>query len=160
MNSFLHFFQPPQYENEYEHIPTKILHVLLICIFGGVGILGLVGSAFVFQEKLITTITIISTMGIAIWGIHGNRRGNTIPVARFIFGLLWLLITAVTYLSQGTQSIDMMFYISGTVTTGLVLGATSTVIYAVASAAVTLLMLILSSNNLIQLPDMFPFPCR
>ena len=136
---------------------ARALHSLQVNIIGAVLVLGGLGVLFFFDEKLITSLILAGALLIAIVSGVLNRRGFVKAAGIIMIVFLWSLTVLMMGISSGMQSLDAMFFISGTVMAGIVLGAGGAYFYAVFSL-LTGLAFILAGNAGVEFLRLFTFP--
>lgn len=157
-NRILDYLKPPIIEDEDASRKALALHTLLV--FMGIAIIGLGGLAtiFIFPEKLISGSAIIIGTILLVIIFHLNKIGKVIPAAIVLITANWLMNTIMISISQGMRSLDIMFYISGTLVAGLLLGVRGALIFGGLSVFSGLVMVVLEYSGLVTFPNLFPFP--
>lgn len=155
MNTFARLLQPPAFADEEKTRRAYILHVLLLYMQLSFVIGGGIGVVFVFSQKTVPTIALllgVIVMAVAFWL---NQRGQVKAASTILISILWFIVTGCILVSHGTRSPVMIFYASGTVTTGLLLGAWGAYIYTIVTILTGLVIASLSSAGIIVIPDLF-----
>ena len=130
-NKTVNFFKAPVFSNDEEKtVRARVIHVLHINMGGVVAILGTLGVLFVFEEKRVTSLILVFTFLLIIAGMIINRRGYVKANGILILSGLWGMTVLMTSLSGGIQSLDIIFFVSGTVIAGIIFGARGTLFYA------------------------------
>lgn len=155
MNTFAHLLQPPAFADEEKTRRAYILHVLLLYMQLSFVIGGGIGVAFVFSQKTVPTLALLLGVIVMAVAFHLNQRGQVKSASVILISVLWLIVTGCILVSHGTRSPIMIFYASGTVTTGLLLGAWGAYIYTLVTILAGLVIAALSSIGIIVIPDVF-----
>lgn len=156
--SFLKFLNPPEFfDDEEKTRRARALNALQLNMGGAILILGGAGLLFFFAEKLITSIILLVGLIITLIGMALNRRGLVKVSGIVMLVFLWGLTVLMAILSSGIQSLDILFFISGTVVAGIVLGARGAYSYTGISL-LTGLSLIFLGNAGFEFPQLFKFP--
>ena len=146
----------PKYKNEEEQRVALVIHGITMSI-GVAVIIGLVGVIFIFQEKFISSLA----LGVLfITGLITNvlsKRGRVRAASIILLSLLWTITLGLVSISGGMRSLDIVFFITGTVVAGLLLGQRGTYFYGGLSVLAGIAFLVMDSAGII-LPDLFPFP--
>jgi len=133
------------------------LNALHLNIGGALVFLGIIGLLFFFEEKIITSLLLLIGVGAVIVGMILSRRGEVVAGGAVLLIFIWLLTIVMALVSGGIRSLDILFFISGTVIAGIVFGARGAYFYAGLSL-VTGLFLIWISGLGIEFPQLFTFP--
>jgi PAS domain S-box-containing protein len=120
-------------------------------------ILGGAGLLFFFAEKLVTSIILIAALLVIIFGAILNRRGMVQAAGMLMLGSLWVFTVVLSTVSSGMQSLDIMFFVSGTVAAGVILGGRGAYAYAVLSLLTGLSMIVAEIAG-VDFPHLFTFP--
>jgi len=156
--SILAFLKAPEFLDDDEKTRrARALHALQLNIGSAILVLGSIGVLFFFAEKLITSIILVAGFLVTIFGMILNRRGRVKVSGMIMLFFLWCLTVLMAVLSSGIQSLDIMFFVSGTVIAGIILGPKGTYYYAGLSL-LTGLGLILIGNTGFDFPHLFTFP--
>ena len=157
-NKTVNFFKAPVFPNDEDKtLHARALHALLLNMGGAVTVLGTLGVLFVFKEKRVTSLILIIALLIIIAGMIMNQRGYVKASGILVLSLLWCMTVFMTSLSGGIHSLDIIFFVSGTVIAGIIFGSRGTLFYAGLSV-LTSLGLILAGNVGVQFPQIFTFP--
>ncbi len=158
MKKWGRYFQPPVFSDEEQNRRVQALHTMLIYL--GIAFLfgGGLAAIFVFEEKIFPTFAALLGLCVITLAYTLNRQGRYELAAKILLSTFWGLTTLLIGLSQGPRSLDMIFYVSGTVAAGLLLGGRMASLYAGASAGVSLMILILTQTGMVALPNLFSFP--
>lgn len=149
---------PPVFADEELSRRARILHVLLLyMLFAVVGINGL-GVLFIFPHKFASGLSVIMGVVVIAVAFYLNRQGRVLAASCLVLTMYWLIVVALTSLSQGMRSLDIIFYISGTVIAGLLLGARGALVFAGLSTFTGLVMAMASAMGWVVFPNLFPFP--
>ena len=152
------FFKAPIFlDDEEKTLRARVIHVLLINMGGVVVILGTLGVLFVFAERRVSSLILVITFLLVFMEMVMNRRGYVKANGILILSGLWGMTVLLTSLSGGIHSLDIIFFVSGTVIAGIIFGSRGTLFYAGLSL-LTGLGLILAGNAGVQFPQLFPFP--
>ncbi len=119
--------------------------------------LGFMGVVFVFAEKLITTLIILSGILITMGSMILNRLGHVKASGVVLLGTLWGTTILMASLSGGVRSLDIIFFISGTVVAGISLGARGAYFFAGLSLLSGLGMAFAERMGF-EFPQLFTFP--
>jgi PAS domain S-box-containing protein len=121
-------------------------------------IVGGLGHLFIFPEKIISGLTLFASLSILSLTYYLNRQGLVKAAAAILFTALWLATTILVILSEGMHSVNMLFYIPGTIGVGLILGTSGMMLYVIITAVTGLIMALLGQMNIAVFPNSFPFP--
>lgn len=135
------------------YVHTVLQYSLISTILLG----GCAGVLFFFEEKLITSAIIIFALSFTILNFYLIRRGAINQVSIITLVVLWILTVFMIYISNGMRSLDVMFFISGTVLAGILLGLQGALFYAGIST-VTSLAFALMARAGYEFPIKFTFP--
>ncbi len=152
------FLSPPIYSDEEKNLQAHALHVLLLYLSIFAAVLGSLSVIFIFPAKVTTGLTLVAGVSTFLYLIYLNHHGHVLTAARIFFAVYWLLITVQIVLSNGMRSLDIMFYVTGTVAVGLILGFRSAIYFALLTIVVGFGMAILAETGLVIFPDLYPFP--
>jgi len=157
-HTFVELLKAPVFSgNEEKTRQARALNALHINMGGAVLILGFVGVLFVFREKQITALILLVAALLIAVGMILNRRGYVKVSGVLMLASLWGLTILMTSISGGIRSLDILFFISGTVIAGITLGAGGGLFYAGLSL-LTGLGLVLAGNAGVDFPQLFTFP--
>ena len=158
LTNFHAFFKAPVFpEDEEKTRHARALNALqlnlgfAILVFGGIGLI------FFFEEKVITSIVLATGLLVAISGMALNHRGWVRASGLVMLFSLWVITVTLSVFSSGIQSLHIIFFVSGTVVAGIVLGARGAYSYAGLSL-VTGLGLVLLGNAGFEFPNLFSYP--
>ena len=130
-NKTINFFRAPIFlDDEEKTLHARVIHVLLINMGGVVVILGTLGVLFVFAEKRITSLILVITFLLVITEMIMNRRGYVNASGILILSGLWGVTVLLIVVSGGIRSLDIIFFVSGTVIAGIIFGSRGTLFYA------------------------------
>lgn len=151
------FFKAPIFPgNEEKTRQAKVLHVMQINVGAALILLGGIGILFVFSEKVVAAFIIGGAVLTIFASMVLNRYGYISAGISFVLAVMWLLTVVITSLSGGIQSLGILFFISGTVVAGIVLGAAGAFLFAGLSL-LTGLGLILVERSGFVFPQVFTF---
>ncbi len=152
------FFKAPEFgEDEEKTLHARALQALHINMGGAIAILGTLGVLFIFPEKKVASLILFVGFLIVFGGMLLNRRGYVIADGILMLSTLWIMTVLMTSISGGIRSLDILFFISGTVIAGIIFGGRGTLFYAGLSL-LTSLGLLLAGNFGVQFPQIFTFP--
>ena len=108
---------------------TLLLNMMLVLVLAGLA------TAFIFVRKQYSAIQLLLyfLMLLTSWGVAQRGRIRLASVL-FVAGN-WVIFTAVIFLAGGINTINLIFYVSVTVTAGALLGPRAAVLVAVLSVA-------------------------
>jgi len=158
MNQLTAFLQPPTFADEEKTRRAHTLHVLQIYMGVSFFIVGGLGHLFIFPEKIISGLTLFASLSILSLTYYLNHQGLVKAAAAILFTALWLATTILVILSEGMRSVNMLFYIPGTIGVGLILGTSGMMLYVIITAVTGLIMALLGQMNIAVFPNSFPFP--
>lgn len=127
---FMFFTAPVFHEDEEKTRRARALNALQLNMSSAILILGAVGVLFFFAEKVVTSSILLAALLITVFGMQLNRRGMVNVAGMLMLGSFWVLTVIIVILSSGMQSLDIMFFISGTVVAGIILGGRGAYAYA------------------------------
>ena len=136
---------------------ARILTVLQLNMGAAILILGTLGVMFLFAEKLISSFILIIALLAVFISMVLNRSGRIDASGILLLGILWTLTIFMSVLSGGMRSLDIIFFISGTVIAGILLGVRGAFFYAGLSLT-TGLVFIGVGNAGVVFPQLFSFP--
>jgi len=158
LKKMVDFFKPPVFPDDEEKTRhARALNALqlnlgfAILVFGGVGLM------FFFAEKIITSVVLATGLLVSISAMILNHRGWVKTSGLVMLFFLWVVTMALTVLSAGMQSLHIIFFVSGTVVAGIVLGATGAYFYAGLSLLTGLGLILLGSAGF-EFPNLFSYP--
>ena len=158
LKKMIDFFRAPVFpEDEEKTRRAHALNALQWNIFLAILVLGSAGVFLFFAEKVVSSIILGAGLAFTIAGMILNRRGRVTASGIVILVFLWSLTVLMAVLSSGIQSLDIMFFISGTVIAGIILGARGAYYYAGLSL-ITGLGLVFFANAGFDFPQLFSFP--
>ncbi len=158
LNKIIKFLQPPVFPSDEEKTRrARALNALQLNMGIAIIVLGGVGILFFFAEKLFTSIILLAGLLVTFSNVILNRRGwvRTASVITLVF--FYILTVLMAFLSSGIQSLDVMFFVSGTVVAGIILGARGAYSYAGLSL-LTGLGFVFAGNAGFEFPHLFTFP--
>lgn len=152
------FLKAPIFPNDEEKTRrARALNTLHLNMGGAMLVLGALGVLFFFVEKIITSAILGVGILVVIVGMILNHRGQVKASGIFMIAFLWGMTVLMTMLSGGMRSLDILFFLSGTVIAGIVLGASGALYYAGLSL-LTGFGLIVAGNSSFVFPQVFTFP--
>jgi PAS domain S-box-containing protein len=127
----IRFFKTPTFPDDEEKTrKARTLNALHLNIGSAVLFLGGIGVTFFFQEKQVTSTILVAAFIFIVISMVLNRRGHVLASGLTLLTFLWGMTVLATMLSGGMQSMDILFFISGTVIAGIVLGGRGALYYA------------------------------
>ena len=157
-NKIVDFFKAPIFPGDEEKTrQARALQALHINMGAAILILGFLGVVFVFKEKAITSLILLIALIIVFTGMILNRRGHVRVDGILMMAALWTTAVLMTSLSGGIRSLDIIFFVSGTVIAGIILGAKGALHFAILSL-MTGLGLIVAESAGVVFPHVFTFP--
>ena len=157
-NTAHQFWESPQFNDEEALRVTRVIHGLSISIEAA-ALIGFIGVYFIFEEKLISSIALIILFSMGIVTRFLSRRGHNRTASIILLTVLWITTLGLVTASGGMRSLDIIFFITGTAVSGLLLGQRGTIYYGGASLLSGFVFLILDTTG-VTLPDLFPFPAQ
>lgn len=152
------FFKAPVFSgNEEKTRRAKVLHVLQINIGMALILLGGIGILFVFAQKSITSLIVGVSVLTIVASMVLNRRGYIRAAIFLVLAVMWLITVVIISLSGGIQSLGILFFISGTVIAGIILGASGALFYAGLSLLTGLGLILMETSGFV-FPQVFTFP--
>ncbi|MCP4541377.1 MAG: response regulator [Chloroflexi bacterium] len=151
-------FAPPVFEDDEDKTRIAgVLNTLLVIMMSFLLFSGVIILPFVFVEKLGNLLLGLGYF-FALAVAYGQMQRGRVRLASMIlvYGL-WLVFTIFLLFAGGMTSIAAVFYVSGTVIAGLLLGTRATLVYAATCILAGLGMVILKVSNR-SLPRIFPVP--
>lgn len=136
---------------------ARALHALQLNMGGAILFLGLAGVLFIFAEKIVTSSILVAGIFSVMVGMTLNHRGHVKASALVMLVFLWILTVCMTIVSGGMRSLDIIFFVSGTVIAGISLGAGAAVLYAALSLFTGLGLILAESWGVVFL-HLFSFP--
>ncbi len=160
MSKLRSLLTPPVFADADLTRQARVLHMLALYLTLTLAGVGGLGSLFIFPVKFASGLVSLLGVGVVVIVVYLNHRGQVAAAARFFLVMYWLTITALVCLSQGMRSLDIMFYISGTLIAGVTLGTNGALAFGGLSTLTGLVMILLSNTGLVVFPNLFPFPDR
>ncbi|MFN3490902.1 MAG: GAF domain-containing protein, partial [Anaerolineales bacterium] len=158
MNYLIKFFTTPSFpDDEEKNLAARTLHVLHLNMLFATLILGTLGVIFIFREKTITGIVVAIGVLTILAAMILNHRGSVRASGIFLLTALWGVTVFLLYISGGIRSLDLIFFLTGTVIAGITFGANGAFFYAGVSL-ITGLVFIFLENMGVQFPQLFKFP--
>lgn len=152
------YLSPPVYADEEKALQAQTLHYLLLYLTLAVLAIGGIGVLFLFPVKEILGLTLIVATLFLATAFYLNHKGAVAIAAWLFFIVYWVTVTFLVSVSGGMLSLEIMFYLSGTVAVGLVLGARSAFFFAGLTSVMGLGMAVMDQANWVSLPTLFHFP--
>ena len=157
-NPLTGFFKAPNFPNDPDKTRrAQVLTALHLNMGGAMLVLGVIGVLFFFAEKVITSAILATGVLAVLISIALNRRGHVRASALVILTFLWVLAILMTTVSGGMRSLDVMFFVSGTVIAGISLGAGAALLYAALSLLAGVGLIFAESLGVV-FPQLFTFP--
>jgi len=157
-NKIVNFLKAPVFpDDEEKSRRAYALNALQINMGGAVVILGALGLLFVFKEKFVTSLILCIAFVVILTGMILSRRGHVKANGVLMLVLLWAVTVFMASFSGGIRSLDIIFFVSGTVIAGIILGARGEVLYAVISL-LTGAGFIVASRMGVVFPQLFTIP--
>lgn len=136
---------------------ARTLNVLYLNIGAALLVAGILGIPFIFEEKFVISIILVTSLALVVIGMALNRRGHVKASGLLILAPLWFITTIMACISGGIRSFDILLFVSGTVVAGISLGAEAALVYAGLSLFVTLGMVVAAYLGIV-FPQVFTFP--
>lgn len=155
---FFEYITAPVFADDEEKTRrAHVLNALQLNMSAVVLALGGFGVAFFFAEKVFTSLILLS--GILAIGVSMilNRRGYVNAGGVLLLSALWGLTVFMTVISGGMRSLDIIFFVSGTVMAGIILGVRGALSYAGVSLLTGLILIGLGIAGF-PFPQIFAFP--
>ena len=157
-NKIAAFLKAPVFpDNEEQTRRARALNALHLNMGAALLILGSAGILFIFAEKIVTTLIVITGVLITVVGMSLNRRGYVKASGITMLIAFWCMAVLMSSLSGGIRSLDIIFFISGTVVAGITLGAAGAYSFAGLSL-LSGLGLIFAEQAGVTFPQLFTFP--
>ena len=155
---WIEFFKAPVFsEDEDKTRRARVLNVLQLNMGGAMVILGALGVVFFFAEKTVTALILLGGILIVLASMVMNRRGHVTTSGIFILSTLWGMAVLMASLSGGMRSLDIIFFVSGTVIAGILLGGRAALFYAGLSLLTGLGFIVVEQAGVV-FPLIFEFP--
>lgn len=157
MNRINKLFTAPSFPNDEEkNLAARTLHVLHINILIVTLLLGSFGVIFIFNRKDISTIMIVGGIVTVLGAMVLNHRGWVRTSGIFLLIALWGTTVFLISISGGMRSLDILFFLTGTIIAGITFGSNGAFFYAGLSLLTGLVMIVLERNGII-FPQRFTF---
>jgi PAS domain S-box-containing protein len=128
---FVEFTRPPVFPgNEEKTRQALALNALLMNMGSAMLLLAIPGLIFIFPEKIFSSIFEVIGIFVMITAMVLNKQGRTEIGGIFLLSSLWALTVFMLAVSGGIKSLDTIFFVSGTLIAGVVLGRKGTLFYA------------------------------
>jgi hypothetical protein len=144
-------------EDEEKTRRARVLNSLQLNMGIAVLVLGSLGAAFLFTEKVISSFILLIGFITVVIGMKLNRRGRVVAGGILLLVTLWIMTVFMMSVSGGMRSLDIIFFVSGTVIAGILLGGRGALSFAGLSL-LTGLAFIWAGNAGVVFPQMFAFP--
>jgi PAS domain S-box-containing protein len=152
------FLAPPVFPDDQDKTRTaRVLNTLLLAMMLFLIFAGAIVVPFVFVEKLyngLVTLAFFLAVAAARWLM---QRGRVRLASLMVVATIWIIFTVFLLFAGGMTSIAAVFYVTGTVMAGLLLGTRAALINALACILAGLVMVILESSGHFP-PRLFPVP--
>lgn len=156
LTRFRKFFSQPVFPDDEDK--TRLARVLNTILLGSLAILlvlSLIAVPFLFHEKFLNSLSILVVFVIVGFSYGLMKRGKVkLASSLYSFGI-WLTFTLFIPFSGGVHSLLLIFYVLGTVVTGLLLGTRGALIQVIGSSLAILVMAIMESSGR-SFPRIFP----
>lgn len=136
---------------------ARVLNALHLNMGISLLILGTIGVFFLFEEKSITFMIFLTGIFSVGIGMALNRQGYVRESGLLMLAVLWSSTLLMMTVSGGMRSLDIIFFVSGTVAAGIVFGARGGILYAGLSL-LTGLAVIAAENAGVKYLQLFGFP--
>jgi PAS domain S-box-containing protein len=147
---------PALYISENEQRRARILFSVLRSLFFIMAVF-IAATPFIFAKKL-ESASLFSSVGVfLVIALYLARTGKLRASIITLVSGSWIIITITVYFAGGMQNVDVIYYASVTVMSGLLLGRRAANIVAVSSVLAGMAMVLLYQNN-VRPPIIFPVP--
>jgi PAS domain S-box-containing protein len=158
VNIFWNFVKAPVFPGDEEKTRrARALNALHLNMGGALLVLGILGELFFFAEKTVSSAIIITGIFVTMVGMILNRRGFVQTSGIFQLAFLWVIAVLMMTISGGIKSLDIIFFISGTVIAGITLGGRGALHYAGLSL-LTITGFVMAGEAGVVFPQLFAFP--
>ncbi|MBN1440409.1 MAG: GAF domain-containing protein [Anaerolineales bacterium] len=152
------FFTPPVFpEDEDKTRQARFLHTLLAGTLLVTAAGGAVAVPFIYAEKTINSLLILSGFGIVCLSYWWMRLGRVRAASALLLFGTWPLFVFVALFGGGIQSAVVVFFVVCTVIAGLLLGLRGAVVYSILCCIAGAGMVVLQAAG-DPLPRLFPLP--
>lgn len=152
------FFSAPIFSDDEEKTRrARALHALHLYLGAGIVLLGGTSVLFFFQEKFFSSIFMLAGLAATCLSMVLNRRGQVQNAGIVLLFSFWSLTVLMISLSSGMRSLDIMFFISGTIVAGIIFGAQGAYVYAGISL-LTGLAFVIAEMMGVEFARSFSFP--
>jgi signal transduction histidine kinase len=149
---------PPVFEDDQDKTRTAaVLNAILLAMLLYAVLVGAIAVPLVFVEKLYSELFVLAALVLFATAYWLMRRGRVRFASTMFVCTLWIISTVFMLVSGGMTSVVAALYVTGTVATGLLLGARATVAHAVACILAGLGMVILEASGS-SMPRLFSVP--
>jgi hypothetical protein len=157
MNRIIKLFTTPSFPNDEEkNLAARTLHVLHINILIVTLLLGSFGVIFIFNRKDISTIMIVGGIVTILGAMVLNHQGWVRTSGIFLLATLWGTTVFLISISGGMRSLEILFFLTGTIIAGITFGSNGAFFYAGLSLLTGLVMIALEQNGVV-FPQRFTF---
>lgn len=157
MNRIIKLFTTPSFpDDEEKNLAARTLHVLHINILVVTLLLGSFGVIFIFNRKDISTLMIVGGGVTVLGAMVLNHRGWVRTSGIFLLTALWGTTVFLISISGGMRSLDILFFLTGTIIAGITFGSDGAFFYAGLSLLTGLVMIVLERNGVV-FPQRFTF---
>lgn len=157
MNQIIKLFTPPSFPNDEEkNLAARTLHVLHINILIVTLLLGSFGIIFIFNRKDISSAMIVGGMVTVLGAMVLNHKGWVRTSGIFLLAALWGTTVFLISVSGGMRSLDILFFLTGTMIAGITFGSNGAFFYGALSLLTGLMMVVLERNGFV-FPQRFTF---
>jgi PAS domain S-box-containing protein len=152
------FLKAPVFPDDEEKTRrARALNALHLNMGGAMLVLGALGVLFFFVERIVTSMILGVGILITVVGILLNRRGQVRASGILMIVFLWGMTVLMATLSGGIRSLDVLFFVSGTVIAGIILGARGAIYYA-GWSLLTGFSFVMAGSAGFVFPQLFTFP--
>ncbi|MBN8579714.1 MAG: GAF domain-containing protein [Anaerolineae bacterium] len=154
----INFFTAPTFPDDEEKTRrARALNALHLYILGGILLIGGLAVLFFFNEKFFSSIFMLAGLATTSLSMVLNRRGQVQSAGIILLLSFWILTVLMISLSSGIRSLDIMFFISGTIVAGIIFGANGAYVYAGISL-LTGLAFVIAEMMGVEFAQFFGFP--
>ena len=158
LSRFRELIAPPEFlDDPGQAFTARVLNILLMGAILTLVLYACLAIPFLLVEKLFNVLAVLILlliMGVA-WLLLRHRRVR-LASALFILGI-WLVVTFFLLFSGGMTSVAVAFYVVGTATAAMLLGARGAILHALASSIAGLVMVWLQNSGY-SLPRVYLAP--
>ncbi|MBN1996695.1 PAS domain S-box protein [candidate division KSB1 bacterium] len=151
------YFSPPEFPgDDAKTRAAQVLHTLLLYTMVGIFIL-MIAIPLIFVEKQYNFIAGIIALFILSASYWLMRRGRVYFSSIIFVSIIWVILNFMVIHSGGMRSIITIFYVTATITTGLLLGYRAALYYAIICIFSGLGMVLMERSGF-EIPILFPLP--